>query len=275
MSETIALLDGDIFAYEQAASAEEPIHWGDGFWTLHAFEEPAITKLDDRVSKAAEAVGADRIIIALSDDENWRKDVLPTYKGNRDGVRKPMLLKLLKEHLQAEYECFIRPKLEADDVLGILATWKKLKGDKVIVTKDKDLLTIPGKHYVLHKDEHLEVSQEEADNWHLIQALTGDPTDNYSGCPGIGETVARQIIEEPFEWEQYEHEFKSGKRKGQTELRWRKVEAESLWSAIVSQFRKAGLGEEEALTQARVARICRADDYDFKRKEVKLWSPKQ
>jgi DNA polymerase-1 len=42
---------------------------------------------------------------------------------------------------------------------------------------------------------------------------------------------------------------------------------------VVAAFESKGLTEEDALVQARVARICRASDYDFKTKEVKLWNP--
>lgn len=246
---TIALMDGDIFAYEIAAGAEEPIHWGDGLWTLHAWEEPAKAKLEGRIEELSDSIGADRIIVAISDEANWRKDVLPTYKENRTGQRKPMLLKVLKDHLAENYETFIRPSLEADDVLGILSTWQKLKGDKVIVTKDKDLQTIPGLHYLSHKEERgvFEVSEDEADLWHLIQTLSGDITDGYKGCPGIGAVRAEKALKD--------------------------LAPEERWPKVVELFQKAGLGEDEALTQARVARICRTSDYDFKKKEVKLWTP--
>jgi len=274
MTKKIALLDGDIFAYEAASAAEQPINWGGGMWTLHAFEEPAIASLDGKIQRMAEKVEADRIIVALSDSENWRKDVLSTYKSNRSGVRKPMILNSLKKHIEQSYETWVRPSLEADDVLGILSTWDSLEGEKVIVTKDKDLQTIPGLHYVMHKDQHLEVSEDQADVNHLVQALAGDSTDGYSGCPGVGEQTAREILAEPFGWEQYEHTFKSGKRKDETELRWRKRSVNSRWEAVVDHFIKAGLSEDEALVQARVARICRAEDYDFKSKKVKLWNAK-
>lgn len=272
---TIALLDGDIFAYEIAAGAEEPVHWGDGLWTLHAWEEPAKAKLESRIEELGNSIGADKLIVCLSDDDNWRFDVLPTYKSNRSGQRRPMLLKILKDHLAETYETFIRPRLEADDVLGILSTWSGLKGEKIIVTKDKDLQTIPGRHYLSHHEERgvFEVTEKEADKWHLIQALAGDVTDGYSGCPSVGIETARKIVEEPFGWEQYEHTFKTGKRKGETEMRWQKREVDSVWEAVVSHFEKAGLSEAEALTQARVARICRASDYDFEKREVKLWTP--
>lgn len=271
----IALIDGDIFAYEVAAGSEEPINWGDGLWTLHAWEGPARSALTSRIEQLAEKVGATRIIVALSDTENWRKKLLPSYKENRQTQRKPLLLKVLKEHLCESFETCVQSGLEADDVLGILATCPDLKGDKVIVTKDKDLKTIPGLHYLAHKEDLgvFEVSPSEADDWHLIQTLAGDVSDGYSGCPGIGVETARKIIEEPFGWEQYEHTFTSGKRAGETELRWRKIEVATKWEAVVSHFIKAGLSEEEALTQARVARICRACDFDFENEQVKLWNP--
>ena len=48
---------------------------------------------------------------------------------------------------------------------------------------------------------------------------------------------------------------------------------EIYWQHVLKAYAKAGLSEEEALTQARVARICRSNDYDFKTKQVILWSP--
>lgn len=106
-TETIALIDGDIFAYEIAAGAEEPIHWGDGLWTLHAWEDQGRLRVVDRVHEVADAINADRIIVALTDETNWRNSVLPSYKENRVGQRKPMILKPLKEQLKESFETFI------------------------------------------------------------------------------------------------------------------------------------------------------------------------
>ena len=273
--ETIGLIDGDIYAYEIASVAEKATDWGDGLWTLHADATHAAVQLDDRMQQLKEVISADRLIVCLSDSENWRMKVLPTYKKNRVGVRRPMILAALKQHLVDNYDVFIRPTLEADDVLGILATWPKLKGNKIIVTKDKDLKTIPCKVYMTHKPELgvEEVTVEEADRWHLIQAMAGDTTDGYSGCPSVGLQTAETILDELYGWEQYDHEMKAGPRKGEIEKRWRKIQCVTPWEAIVSQFQKNGLGPKEALVQARVARICRSSDYDFKNKKVKLWTP--
>lgn len=274
-SETIALIDGDIFAFEIAASVETPTDWGEGLWTLHSDENVAIDRLAARIEQLREWTEADRLIVCITDADNWRKKVLPTYKSNRKGQRKPMLLNVLKDYLLDNYESFVRPGLEADDVLGILATRKKLKGKKIIVTKDKDLQTIPGYHFLSNHPERgvFEVSEEEADRWHLIQAMAGDVTDGYGGCPSVGLQTAAEILDDLYGWEQYDHEFKSGPRKGTTEKRWRKIDVDTPWEAVVSNYAKNGLGELEALVQARVARICRASDYDFQNKKVKLWKP--
>ena len=223
--------------------------WGDGLWTLHAQEEPAKAFLADRVQSLVEAVGADELIIALSDKTNFRNTILPTYKANRKGIRRPMLLPILRDYLRENYEVFERPGLEGDDVLGILSTWDQLKGTKVIITKDKDFNTIPcNVYFAHHPDDGIKsVSEEEADYFHMVQTLTGDATDNYKGCPGCGPVKAEKVLTADPD--------------------------KALWEKVVAAYVKAGLCEEEALVQARCARILRACDYDFKKKEPILWTP--
>lgn len=258
---TIALFDGDIFAYEAAAAAEEPINWGDDLWTLHAYETPAKEALKDRIRTLQEAVGADEVIVALSDKDNFRKRILPTYKANRANTRKPMLLNPLKDYLRENYKVFERPSLEGDDVLGILSTWKNLKGDKIIVSKDKDFRCIPGKVFYANRPEEgvLEISEHEADKFHMLQTLTGDTTDGYKGCPGCGPVKAGAIIQAALD--------EGTPWANPTELR------ALYWKHVVAAYTRVGLSEEEALVQARCARILRASDYDFKKKEPRLWTP--
>ena len=249
-----ALIDADVLAFQAAVVSEKATNWGDGLWTLHAYEEDAQGAFEGSVTKLIEATGADKAILAFSDKVNWRKAVLPTYKSNRAGSRQPLLRSHLAAWAQGQFDCYVRPTLEGDDVLGILATLKRKKGDEVVVCSiDKDFKTIPGFHYNFGKREFFEVSAGEADYWHLMQTLTGDTVDGYSGLPGVGPVAAEKLLA-PF---------------------WRAEEfdAEGAWEAVVAAFDKKGLGEEEALTQARVARICRASDYDFTSKEVILWTP--
>lgn len=249
------LIDGDVIAYQFSTAAEVAIHWGDDFWTLHADAAEAKVRLASFMGSLMSELEATDLIVALSDSSRqyFRKAILPTYKQSRDGVRKPIILAEMRKHLQETYPTFERPGLEGDDVLGILATSKKIvPGEKVIVSIDKDLLTIPGLHYNTRHPEKgvFMVTLDEADYFHLFQTLTGDSSDGYSGCPGIGPKRAEQILA-----------LCDGDKS-------------QLWGLVVDAYVKAGFSEAEALTQARVARILRADDYDFTNKKPVLWSPK-
>lgn len=257
-----ALIDGDTLLYAASASNEYEVQWDTWLWTLHADFNAAVEQVHRMVEEITTGLGADRVIMALTDDTNWRKEVMPTYKFNRVAKRKPTVYKPLREYAHEKWETFQRPTLEGDDVLGILATHPKLvEGDKVVVSIDKDLKTIPGKHSNYTKDNvaatdwtiHT-VTPAMADFYHLYQTLTGDTSDGYPGCPKIGPVTAIKVLGYDID----------------SVLDFTVAEA---WPKVVAAYAKQGLGEEVALQNARVARICRAEDYDFKEKRVKLWQP--
>lgn len=86
------------------------------------------------------------------------------------------------------------PDLEADDVLGIMATNGKVE-NPIVVSTDKDLRQIPGMHCVPGADpEILTVSHGEGLYRWATQWLTGDSTDNYGGIRGIGPKKAERIL---------------------------------------------------------------------------------
>lgn len=268
------LLDADFWIYMAAAGAEYETQWDSWMWTLHADLDQAIATLEDSITRIIEVGGTDNIVLALTDDHNFRKDVLPTYKAHRLNTRKPVCYKAMREYVAEKYQTYQRPGLEGDDVLGILGTGLVIKGEKIIVSVDKDMLTVPGQHlrYDVKTGEFtpLTVSVQEADRFHLYQTLTGDSTDGYSGCPGIGPVKAEKILE-PF--------FFAGEPrwKDATNRNWpgkpASFDGKGAWSAVVAAYEKAGLSEVVALQQARVARICRANDYNFSERRVKLWKP--
>ena len=162
--------------------------------------------------------------------------------------------------------------------MGILGTNPKLVGctSATLVSCDKDFKTIPCEFFWLTTGEILNISEEEADYWHMYQTLIGDTTDGYSGVKGFGETGAVDFLANPYKFEQVEKVFKSGPRKGQSVWEWKKVEREegdTLWDCMISLASKYGMTEAELLVQAQVARICRMQDFDLKTKEVILWKP--
>lgn len=249
MKRTI-LIDGDVIAYRTAAALETPINWGDGLWTLHVDENDCRMQIDRTISEYVEGLNADGVVIALSPPKNFRYRIYPNYKSNRKGKRRPMVLPVLRDYLQENYNCFLRPDIEGDDVLGILATSPVIvKGEKVVVSIDKDMKTIPCLWCDMRTTEIKEVTEDEADYWHMIQTLTGDAADGYPGCPGIGEKTAAKILDELY------------------------GDLPAMWEAVLEAYAKKKLSADVALVQAQIARICRRDDYDFKKKEVILWTP--
>lgn len=250
----VLLLDADVIAYEAAASVEEAIDWGDGFWTWHCDENQTKAAVHTLIDRAMDTLSGDEYKLCLTDSEgNFRKSILPSYKGNRAKTKKPLLLLHIKQWMIDELSAYFRPGLEGDDCMGILATMKG-KDERIIVSIDKDMKTIPGLFCRdLSTGVIIETPEHVADYWHLFQTLTGDTTDGYSGCPGVGPKKAEAILAPFFDGTS--------------------LDLEGAWAAIVAAYEKAGLNESEALTQARVARILRASDYDFKKKEPIRWTP--
>lgn len=253
---TTLLLDADIIAYQLAATAQRSYRFPGMVSPAVALDdwEGQPERIDAEVNKLCRQLETDKVIVCLScpTAENWRLKVLPTYKGNRKDVVRPEYLARIKDYLEAEYPSYRRDTLEADDIMGILSTHPTLvKGKKVIVSEDKDMKTIPGWLFNPRKDKAPRaVSELEAKWWHLYQTLVGDATDGYSGCPGVGPKKAISYIGE------------MGQQGGLT-----------AWMNVLRAYQMRRLTEEDALVQARVARICRASDYDFKKKEVILWTP--
>jgi DNA polymerase-1 len=250
------LLDGDTVIFAGASTAEYEARWDEWLWTLHADFGEAVRHVDHQIASIVEGLKGDGLIIALSDNERFRPKIMPEYKANRKG-RKPVVYQAVRDYVHEKYETYQRPGLEGDDVLGILGTHPKIiKGEKVIVSIDKDLKTIPGLHnnYAKGHETHT-ISVSEADYYHLFQTLTGDTTDGYKGCPGIGPVKAQRLLEPA--WRNDEFDVVLG------------------WQIVLNAYLAAKLGEEVALQNARVARILRDTDYDFDRKEVILWTPQQ
>lgn len=245
------LIDGDVIAYTAASAVEQEYDWGDDLWTLHSDLNEAKVKTRDSIGSLVTRLSADHVVLAFSDTVNFRKSFFPDYKSNRKAKRKPLALKELKEWMGEQYETWVRPGLEGDDVLGILSTHPKMfPGEKIIVSIDKDFKTVPGYFFNPDKDTQPQFFDERtADYWHMMQTLMGDATDGYPGCPGIGPKTAEKLLSDP--------------------------DGPDWWTTVVGTYEKKGLTEEDALTQARCARILRYSDYDFKNKEPILWHPAQ
>src|SRR5512136_2754987 len=134
-----ALLDGDIFAFRGAASAEREEQW------------IALCRMEEMVKQTLEAVDADSYQIFLTGTKNFRRELDPQYKANRTAP-KPIHLAACKDFLEQHYGAIWcdQWECEADDALGFN---QDPNGSTIICSIDKDLLQVPGKHYnFLHKE---------------------------------------------------------------------------------------------------------------------------
>lgn len=255
MKRTI-LIDADIVAYKASIVNEKSFDFGDTGVAEHLDYDGCIRNVDGLIGSYADALKADRIVICLSDpDVNFRKQLNPTYKHNRKDVVPPQLLKWIKEYLASEYQSFQRPRLEADDIMGILATSgdRFIKGDRVIVSEDKDMRTVPA---LVFNPNHAglgvqNISPLDAKQFHMWQTVVGDPTDGYPGCPGIGKggrfvEWAESILE---------------------------AEEDELWDLVLGAYASKGYTEDDAILQARMARILQDGDYNYATKGIRLWNP--
>ena len=235
------LIDADYIVYKCCAACETEIDYGeDVIFVTSNFSDAykAVKREIDNINMQFGGFGSP--ILFFSDSKNFRKKISPEYKGHRNR-KKPCGYKRVIRNLHLEFEVITMPELEADDAMGIYAT--QFPGN-TIVSPDKDMRQIPGKLFNL--EDTITITPEEGARWHLIQTLAGDQTDGYSGVPGIGVKRAATL----FDKEGYG------------------------WATVVKAFEDKGLTEEDALLNARLARILTIDDYDTKSKTPLLWTPK-
>lgn len=242
------LVDSDVLAYAAASSTEVPFEWEPGYFTWYTPFEETKSAVSSAISDIRDEFRTNDVVLCLTDSINFRKSVLPTYKSNRSDKRKPLVLLAIRQWIINELGGLIYPGLEGDDIMGIMAT---SRDNTIILSPDKDMQQIPGKLCKALGEEIIEISKEEADYYHLYQTLTGDQTDGYAGCPGVGPVKAEKVLKDCYMSGLFETEY--------------------AWYSIVSEYEKKGLTEEDALVQARVAKILRAENYDFVTKQPILW----
>ena len=239
---TTLVIDGDLYLYRCAASCEEETDWGDDIWSLSTDLKQAKKHFAATVKDFEKDLDAKEVVVTLSGSNNFRKTVEPTYKWGRKKTRKPVGYKALTEWVKETYNTIQVDCLEADDVMGILGSVPQTRA--IVVSDDKDMKSVPCRLYRPVTEERLTISEADADRYFYTQTLTGDVTDGYAGCPKIGPKTAEKVLG-----------------------------SHPTWNAVVAAYQKENLTADYALTQARLARILRAQDWDEEGQAVKLWEP--
>lgn len=179
----ICLVDSDIVAYRCAASAED------------SPQEVALWRVDNGMSDILKETGCQEYKAYLTGPNNFRYEVFAEYKSFRAKIKKPTHLKACQEHLVNNWNAIWTDGCEADDMLGVeqMALYHETDAT-CIASIDKDLLTIPGKHYNFVKKEWALVSPQEALHRFYTSLLCGDAADGIKGAVGIGAKKAATIL---------------------------------------------------------------------------------
>jgi len=251
------LLDGDMLLYMVTLSNEKEVIFSNDFHVLYADYEECQEAYTRNLDELLEGAGVDDYLVFFSSRENWRKDILPSYKENRKGSRRPMCFGRLKDWAMQDSRAREEAWLEADDLIGIEAT--SSNEPTTIISHDKDFKTVPGRFMRYRQGsgfvDDITVDSEQARYWHMIQTLMGDRVDGYFGCPGVGEKTAARLLD------------KAVKTPGRITTE----EFPAVWEQIEAQFIKAKSTAEDALVNAQVSRILHHGDYSGE--FVRYWQP--
>lgn len=144
-------------------------------------------------------------------EKTFRQEELPTYQAQRPPMAEDLSTQFdkAKNFLKAsKIPVYSKPGYEADDVIGTIAD--RSKGEVIIITGDRDQLQLVDdkKNIKLYMPviglSNAKFYQEAETKERMgvppnqiidLKALTGDPSDNYFGVPGIGPKTAISLLE--------------------------------------------------------------------------------
>ena len=242
------LVDGDLLVYKITSSLEEAIDWGDDIWTLTSDLKKGKQLFTQAIAYYWDLTKSKDAIILFSDKENFRKKIDSGYKSHRKKIRKPISYAPMRKWIEETHHTICYPNLEADDAIGLLATGEH-KDNCVIISGDKDMRTIPAWQCCIIDDQIEYVDEQLADYNFCTQTLTGDQTDGYKGCVGVGAVKASRVLND-------------------------KKNLNDCWEAVLQEYKRNKYSTDDAYHQARLARILREGEYDYKTNKIKLWDYK-
>ena len=153
------------------------------------------------------------IAVAFDHGLTFRHELFPEYKAQREETPEDIRLSIpiIKELLKALHIPTLQVDgFEADDVIGTVAGMAEREGLQVyMLTPDKDYAQLVTEKIHMFRPRHgggyddmgpKEVCDkygiDNTDQVIDLLGLMGDSSDNYQGCPGVGEKTAVKLIQE-------------------------------------------------------------------------------
>lgn len=236
-----AILDADIIAYRAALQAEV----GDPAFIPSIIEGMVRTWVPETVDSFEMALSCRRT-------DNFRRELWPNYKKNRESKPEPEFLTEVRDYIRESYDCLEFPKIEADDIMGMYAQ------KKIAVTIDKDLRGVQGWHFNPFKEKDpVYIDEEEAEEFFCIQWMSGDNTDCIPGLWRIGPKKAKSFLRKWDDLDRHENIMAL-----YCEDRYRPRDTCDLDDNALG------------LAMARCVRLLSSSGYDINTGDITLWNPK-
>ena len=241
------LIDGDSLVWAAVENNQYETWWDstNNLRTAVCNTDQAAADVALEIDRIATMTKVDDVTVVIGPDTkaNFRVLLWPEYKAHRRRADAPVGMKAVRDKIRSDWGGKIitaLPHEEADDVLANRMTHPRATSEHILWSPDKDMLQVPGMHWSEEKG-FFNISVLEADLVHMTQTLTGDTSDGYPGCKGVGKVGAAKILDPT------------------NRAKW--------WPAVVAAYKKAEFTEQFALNQARVARILRYGE------EPGQWTP--
>ena len=151
--------------------------------------------------------------VAFDHGKTFRHEAFPPYKAQRQAT--PEDIKMAVPYIKSILNAMHIPVLqadgfEADDVIGTLAAQAAQENvETYMLTPDKDYGQLIRPNVYMFRPRHGggydKIGESEIQNKYGIPtahqvidllALMGDSSDNYPGCPGVGEKTAAKLVNE-------------------------------------------------------------------------------
>jgi len=255
------LIDGDrlvrLFATRVEAGARDHLTRN-----VHAQEEKTILELNTYIAGLQHRFAAPPPVIAFSDPAHFRRRLYGDYQAySHFETHGSLLHRGLLNYIRRNLNCEGYAGMESADVLGVLATAPNPENLRRFGIGSSRLLeSVPGEWLDMHTGEVKMVAPFAADVAFYRHTLLGNPADNYEGCPGMNAEAADALLH-PFARQEETH--------AEQPALWHKA----VWAAVAAAYGLAGQTAADALLCARLSRVLRFEDYDFKNREVKFWQP--
>lgn len=151
------------------------------------------------------------LAVAFDHGKTFRHEAYPPYKAQREETPEDIRasIPVIKQILEAYHIPILQVDgFEADDIIGTIAHMADKEGmDCFMVTPDKDYAQLVSEHVFMYRPRHgggyetmgvKEVCDKygisSADQVIDLLGLMGDSSDNFPGCPGVGEKTAVKLI---------------------------------------------------------------------------------